>query len=559
MSRLTITTAGMFAASLSGALSADVGVDYFVTGPGGNEAAYQVVMSGVLGDMDMTCDFDRKRGYTWAGDVLLAVIDPTGVAVEFGGYDMSFGYPSAGDFPGSWDSGDVGSYAHSFSLGGHGLQGGGEWTVVFSNGYSGGLKTDVFAGTLTALGMYPGTEPFGGCCTGYDECFVGTQEECAIAAGSWLGENSNCENWPCGGAPEGACCFGTNCLDTNILVCQQEGGEFQGEGTACDSGICEVYGACCIDTNCTDMSLDHCLAAGGTFEGEDLNCADVVCPWVEPSQPMFARMVGQGLVPAWPDAWTVDLFIEFDSGGRLDAVAGTSEQPLSISVEGGLYQDSHGGPTSTSVDADLYDLVPALEWDSRVMIGALDASGSPFGVDELQHVGVDWTQFESTGEIEAQDGLWFILPDAPQGQALPVITSDCNEVYGVRIARLTVLKPDAVLRFNGAVQGRDGDGAFFHRAGTVEAMREAFADCNGNGVSDNCDIASGGSSDDDGDGVPDECNECPGDVDGDGAVDINDVLLVIANWGTDETGDLNDDGEVAVEDLLIVLGFYGTC
>lgn len=46
-----------------------------------------------------------------------------------------------------------------------------------------------------------------------------------------------------------------------------------------------------------------------------------------------------------------------------------------------------------------------------------------------------------------------------------------------------------------------------------------------------------------------------GDADGDGAVDANDLLTVIANWGPCSGcgADLNDDGNVDLEDLLIVL------
>jgi hypothetical protein len=58
--------------------------------------------------------------------------------------------------------------------------------------------------------------------------------------------------------------------------------------------------------------------------------------------------------------------------------------------------------------------------------------------------------------------------------------------------------------------------------------------------------------------------DCPGDTDGNGTVDIEDLLNVISDWGSDcsETacqGDADDNGTVNIEDLLVVIGNYGPC
>jgi hypothetical protein len=52
---------------------------------------------------------------------------------------------------------------------------------------------------------------------------------------------------------------------------------------------------------------------------------------------------------------------------------------------------------------------------------------------------------------------------------------------------------------------------------------------------------------------------CVGDLNGDGVVNVTDLLALLGNWGNAGTGDLNDDGTVNVMDLLELLGAWGAC
>ena len=48
--------------------------------------------------------------------------------------------------------------------------------------------------------------------------------------------------------------------------------------------------------------------------------------------------------------------------------------------------------------------------------------------------------------------------------------------------------------------------------------------------------------------------------DGSGTIGVDDLLSIIATWGSaDADADLNDDGIVGVDDLLIVIGGWGPC
>ena len=92
-----------------------------------------------------------------------------------------------------------------------------------------------------------------------------------------------------------------------------------------------------------------------------------------------------------------------------------------------------------------------------------------------------------------------------------------------------------------------------------EIAEGSVPDCNGNGVPDGCDLAQGTSTDYDSSGTPDDC-ECLADVDGDGDVDIQDFLVVLAVWGNPGgLGDVNFDGTVGILDFLYVLSTWGPC
>jgi len=83
-------------------------------------------------------------------------------------------------------------------------------------------------------------------------------------------------------------------------------------------------------------------------------------------------------------------------------------------------------------------------------------------------------------------------------------------------------------------------------------------DCNGNEVGDVCDVADGTSTDWNDNDIPDDC-ECLADINADGIVNVNDLLIVIGNWDSSGIGDINADGIVDVSDLLIVVGNWGPC
>jgi len=68
----------------------------------------------------------------------------------------------------------------------------------------------------------------------------------------------------------------------------------------------------------------------------------------------------------------------------------------------------------------------------------------------------------------------------------------------------------------------------------------SWTDAGGNSFEDNCDLE----------------EPCPGDLDSDGVIGVNDVLLLISEWGG-PGGDVDGNGTTDVNDVLQLISIYG--
>jgi hypothetical protein len=83
----------------------------------------------------------------------------------------------------------------------------------------------------------PPEQPEGACCFG-TECVITTQANCEANGGEWVGgpcEDDTCQEPP----PEGACCRGIVCTIETQANCEAGGGEYQGDGSPCQPNPCE--------------------------------------------------------------------------------------------------------------------------------------------------------------------------------------------------------------------------------------------------------------------------------------------------------------------------------
>ncbi len=404
----------------------------------------------------------------------------------------------------------------------------------------GGWLADSGPGTLT-IEADLGKPSQGACCFG-ENCEYVTGEACLNNGGEYHGDGVPCSPDLCEAPAQGACCLGTVCDVMTELICNDSGGQYQGDGTDCTGDPCgsSDLGACCIGTNCHQYSENECNLQSGTWHGVGSSCDPNPCDVGGPDDVTIAySVVGVDRLSLDQPHFTVDVFAQMPLGWRLDAVAGNDDQQKTVACSTSFYQDGYGGPTSLDVNPEFYDMVPDLEWDSRVTIGALDSSGNPFPENALNQVGIDWTDFENGGDVSAGNGVWFVIPTDAQGVSQSFIADDCSEQNGVLIARLTAMEFNAEVLFEALFQGRTDTDEVWQAMTGGYVTYSGEQDCNLNEVPDACDIANGTSEDANGNGIPDECDStCIGDIDGDGDTDVDDILGIINGFGDDY--DVND-------------------
>lgn len=245
-----------------------------------------------------------------------------------------------------------------------------------------------------------------------------------------------------------------------------------------------------------------------------------------------AELVGTNLVPDIGFNQTYRIWAVTPDNWRIDAIAGNGSVGMRFEVLGGtFYQNSFGGPTSTSINSGFFALAPSLEWDSFLTIGRLTSTDN-----ELLDLGFDWSAFEASGSVlETTNASVFILPTDAQGDPVP-FTDACGRTgNGVLLAQLTIVGEGATLEGSMLLQGGDDLGQ------TYQAWITSFS------------IDSAGVSN----ALPEVA--CAADISGDNEVNIFDLLHVLEHWNDGSCEDITRDLVVDIDDIMLVVTSWGTC
>ena len=394
--------------------------------------------------------------------------------------------------------------------------------------------------------------------------------------------------------------FSTNCgsdcnsngiLDTvEIASGQQQDCDVNGVPDSCQAD-CDGDGlinACEITQGAADCDQngvpDTCQIAQGALDtnhdGILDSCVPVDFSGLRTEIVPILKRSSDPTIPALAVCYRI--YAEFAvNNGAIWGIYGNSQSSLVLSSLQGFYESNYGGNFSLELPCSLAGVPVGAKYDSWLTVGSICSAGNT-----LQTAGFNFATFATSG-MNDNDCIAYVAPNSAQGLASSnrrvlvaqlttrngqMPTGKINLVgrngSGTDLIALSQTWPAPTMvdcNANGihdAFDIRDGVARDCDESGIPDSCEYANPneDCNNNGTPDLCDIQSGSSADLNANHVPDEC-ECEGDVDGDGTVNVDDIIAVILAWGDtgSNSADLNGDLIVNSVDLALVLTFYGGC
>jgi hypothetical protein len=118
-------------------------------------AGYVTGFSAVLVFQDLPPD------QSWANEMMVGLTAPDGTCLQYGGYNLTLGCPSAGLWPSGWNTSAAGTYTATATFA-EPIQGAGDWTITIMNSWASSNGAS-YETTLTFDGLCEGPLSVPGC------------------------------------------------------------------------------------------------------------------------------------------------------------------------------------------------------------------------------------------------------------------------------------------------------------------------------------------------------------------------------------------------------------
>ncbi|MBG81652.1 MAG: hypothetical protein CMJ39_13220 [Phycisphaerae bacterium] len=393
----------------------------------------------------------------------------------------------------------------------------------------------------------------GACCVAGDLCTqVTSDSECEDLDGVFQGSGTVCTPQICVFEPPavfGACCIEQNgieiCTQSTAASCALLSGTYLGDDEPCVPQSCDddapIAAACCVpladqSVLCTIATEEDCLLAGGEFQGEEaIDCEEVVCEPIEVEGACCTNSGSCAFVPESLCETTGGTFIgagvecadiecEVLTGSCCIGSSCLELIESECNESEGIFRGE--GTTCDGFDCELLlegaCCLGTLCFDTTVL--ACQVNGG-----EFQGVGTGCSSNTCSGFAVGSCCI-------SEGSCAVVSLIDCASLGGTFRGQGTNCS-DATVCLTGACCFGE-----ICLLGTDAACSAFAGEFRGYGIA--CEQAN--------------CEGCPPDINDDGQVDVNDLLVLLEQFG--EAGgvaDINGDGIVDVNDVLILIANWG--
>ena len=210
---------------------------------------------------------DTPVDNSWANEMMVGLTTPDGTCLQYGGYNLTLGCPSAGLWPSNWSTSAAGTYTAT-AVFDEPISGIGQWTITIMNSWasSDGASYDT---DITFNGLCEGSPTVPGCmdetACNYDPNATADDGSCEFTSCAGCTDSSACNYSSEATNDDGSCEF-TSCAGcTDSSACN-----YSPEATN-DDGSCE-FTSC---AGCTDSSACNYSSEATNDDGscEFTSCA----------------------------------------------------------------------------------------------------------------------------------------------------------------------------------------------------------------------------------------------------------------------------------------------
>ena len=191
----TIEDGGCFYPPAGSACDCEYTAGFTVNLAAGETADQTLEASGYVTGLNVTLNFiDTPVDNSWANEMMVGLTAPDGTCLQYGGYNLTLGCPSAGLWPTDWNTSAAGTYSAT-AVFAEPISGVGEWTITILNSWasSDGASYDT---DITFIGLCEGLPATPGC---MDSTACNYDPDATVDDGS-------CEFMSCAGCTDDTAC-----------------------------------------------------------------------------------------------------------------------------------------------------------------------------------------------------------------------------------------------------------------------------------------------------------------------------------------------------------------